>query len=388
MDVKFNCDTVRINKIIRIGIYSLVLKTYFSVSLLFSSIEVLDELLTVLASLCFGVVILETKYSNRTLGLYGVIGLLGGLTVLKIGNVGFLVTIITCFAIKKENIDRVIKCIYELELVLLIFNILISLVGTLVGEMSIVTTIYGVERCNFGFTHPNTFSVILFNLILMWIYLHFDKIKLKNILCILILGAVLFYFTKTRTFLINVVGVCFLLAYSRKQTKLKELILKKTAMLVTPVIAMLTYILSFMYLKGKPIALIADQILNSRIKLAAYGIENFGITLFGENLNDFVFKWDPKWQLGSFTFDNIYSYFLSSVGLIWLVIICICFYFLAQKGDIRLCILIIAWALYGMTEVHGMDCYKLIPLLFCTNLLCDKSRRKEWSYGKYNSTNI
>ena len=331
MDIRFNYDTFRINKIIHIGICSLVLKTYFSVSLLFSSIEVLDELLTVLASLCFGVVILENKYSNRALGLYGVIGLLGGATALKIGNVGFLVTIITCFAIRKENIDRVIKCIYELELVLLIFNILVSLVGTLVGEMSIFTTIYGVERCNFGFTHPNTFSIILFNLILMWIYLHFDKIKVKNILCILILGTVLFYFTKTRTFLINVVGVCFLLVYSRKQTKLKELILKKVAMLVTPVIAMLTYILSFMYLKGNPIALIADQILNSRIKLAAYGIENFGITLFGENLSDFVFKWDPKWQLGSFTFDNIYSYFLSSVGLIWLVIICICFYFLAQK---------------------------------------------------------
>ena len=48
---------------------------------------------------------------------------------------------------------------------------------------SYAQVLYGVVRYDMGFGHPNRVSILLFNLLIMWIWLNFDRLqKLKIII--------------------------------------------------------------------------------------------------------------------------------------------------------------------------------------------------------------
>ena len=281
---------------------------------------------------------------------------------------------------------NVVRFIYGVELVFIVCNTVGSIILSTISSYSLVSIISGVERYNFGMSHPNIFSALILNLILMWIYINFANIQAKNIFVIFAVGFITYMFTRTRTFIVVISLIC-IMVYIVRRKKQKHAFLNFTAKWVTPIMATITYVLVGLYLKGNAVAIVVDKFLSSRIKLAAYAIINFGVTLFGENLSVFSITYDQFWKLNSFSFDNIYSYFLSNVGLIWLVVICMCFYLLAKKMDTRVSILIIAWALYGMSEVHGINCYECFPILLCASLL-PKTNKGNLVYDKRNSSSI
>ncbi len=84
-------------------------------------------------------------------------------------------------AISDADINKVIQFIFQYELLLFILNITWSIFMSLLGSYSLSAVMYGVERYKFGFVHPNTLSVILFNLIIMWIWIKFEQIKWKHL---------------------------------------------------------------------------------------------------------------------------------------------------------------------------------------------------------------
>lgn len=355
----------------------MVFKTFLAHISFITYSDFADNIIVILASILFGASIIEKKYPLKTLIVYGVIGLLGLYSAMQIGNVGFLITIITCLAIREEKIDRVVRLLYQLELSLFLVTVIISIILQLLGIQSIYTSVSGKIRYNFGFTHPNTFSVILNNIILMWVYLNYSKKKAKDISAIIALAWLAFYFTKTRTFLVDILCLSGMLILAKKDSVKVNKVLVYTAKFIVPVLAVVTSLLAILYMKGNRIAILVDNLLSSRIKLAAYGISKYGVTLFGQNLSSISVTYDPYWGLNSFTFDSIYALFFTNIGIVWLLVICVSFYLLAKKNDIRQCILIIAWALYGMTEVHGINCYQCFPILMIVDLLNNPQKNKE-----------
>ena len=353
----------KINKKIKIGLFLLILKTFLSYTRLTPQVEIIDTILSLWASLLFIIVILEKRYPIKTLVIYLLILVLGLITAIRIGNVGFGITVITCLAIREEKMANVVRFIYGVELVFIVCNTVGSIILSTISSYSLVSIISGVERYNFGMSHPNIFSALILNLILMWIYINFANIQAKNIFVIFAVGFITYMFTRTRTFIVVISLIC-IMVYIVRRKKQKHAFLNFTAKWVTPIMATITYVLVGLYLKGNAVAIVVDKFLSSRIKLAAYAIINFGVTLFGENLS-----------------------VLSNVGLIWLVVICMCFYLLAKKMDTRVSILIIAWALYGMSEVHGINCYECFPILLCASLL-PKTNKGNLVYDKRNSSSI
>jgi hypothetical protein len=85
-------------------------------------------------------------------------------------------------------------------------------------------------------------------------------------------------------------------------------------------------------------------------------------------VTDIVVKWDPYWRFNSITFDNIFTYLLVS-QMVWLIVISILFYRCAKKGSNKDCIYILAWAMYGITEVHGINPFLFFPLLIISTLM-------------------
>lgn len=366
---------------IKLAIAMLILKMFLSFTALIPYSDMLDDTLALFSAGLFGLEILKKRYAPKTLLIYAVIVLLGLYSVVRIGNAGFLITIITCLAIREENIDEIVRYIYKIECFLFSSVVIISWLMSVSGIKSITTVISGKLRYNFGFSHPNTFSMLLFNLILMWGYINFNKIRMKNVAAIFLLATIAYRFTKTRTFLIDVGCFLILLLITKTRKSRSDNAISVVARFITPTLAAATYVLAALYKEGNTVAIKVDDLLSYRIRLAAYGLTQYGVAFFGQNLSSVSVVYDPYWGLTTFTFDNIYAYLITNIGIVWLGIICMCFYFLAKEKEPKRCIFIIVWGLYGMTEVHGINGYACFPILMCTALLKSKKQRRE--NGKY-----
>lgn len=363
----FNTD-----KELHIGIFFASLKVFLSISAIFPSLSFIDTLLSVVAALMFMICIVNERYSIKTLVIYAIVTFLCMLTSINVGNLGILLTVLTCLAVVKRNFNKAIECMFVCELTFGIVNVLFSLVYSLFGNSSFFMDVEGVKRFTFGFSHPNIFSIYLFNLVLMWIWLNFGHITKKNMLIIIFFEILAYSGAKTRTAVLNMIILIVLLFLGSRMTK-KHFVLTTLAKYITPVCAIFTYIVTYFYTTGNHFIRILDDFLSYRIRLGAYILNNFGVTLIGQPISDKSVVWDPYWQLTEFTFDNIYTYFISSIGIVWLILICIIFYKLAKKKNVKINICIILWALYGITEVQGINAYILFPLVLSA-LIFDKSK--------------
>lgn len=63
-------------------------------------------------------------------------------------------------------------------------------------------------------------------------------------------------------------------------------------------------------------------------------------------------------------------------GAIWLLVIAVLFYRLARKRNDSFNFAIVAWGIYGITEVHGLNVYMLFVILL-VNELFENSRHVE-----------
>lgn len=205
---------------------------------------------------------------------------------------------------------------------------------------------------------------------MLWVWINYKKINLLKFLMLLAIEILCYLFSRTRTTIFVELIMDLLLILP-----IKNKLLCRTSKIITPLMAGITFVLAILYINGNGIALIIDNLLSSRIKLTAYAIDKFGLTLFGNNLTNFQVKWEAKWGLNTFTFDNLYSLFFSSYGIVWLIVYAFFFYRLSCDANKKVCIFIILWALYGMTETHGINCYMCCPTLLVILLFQKKSKK-------------
>ena len=229
--------------------------------------------------------------------------------------------------------------------------------------------ISGVVRYNMGFGHPNRFSILVFNLLLMWIWIHFSTITYTEITVIGIISLINYSITKTRTNEIALIFLLMILIFYKSFPKKVSAFLKWSAMTIVPVLSLLSMVLVLLYQRGgSTLAMALDVILSARIRLGAYAYEHYGLSLLGRNLSNIEIQYDSVYRLNSFTFDNIYTDILMRQGTIWLLIIAIFFVMLARKQKDNINFAIVAWGIYGITEVHGLNVYMLFVMLLVNEL--------------------
>ncbi|MBM6693100.1 hypothetical protein H6A71_08590 [Bifidobacterium pullorum subsp. saeculare] len=356
-------NSLRLQKLTTIFDFAIVLmvcKVTFSLSSIIPYNETIDLFLSVLSAGLFAFCILIERYNAKILILYAVISATVLYSVIKTGNYGFLITVIACFAVRTRNFDRMIKIIYQYEFLFLILHTLASLVLAILGKIDLFMFNRGQLRATFGFDNPNTFSVFVFNLILMWVWLNFKKINIFRLLLIGCLGLSVVYMTKTRTMLIDII-VLLLLCYLFR-FRIFNHITRFIAKICIPILFVFVWTTVLLYQKGVSLAYIIDDILNARIKLGAFALNHFGVSILGQNLLNFQIEWDEKWGLNYFTFDCIYTYLMINQGYIWLIMLAVIFYKLAKLNLGKINIFLIVWALYGVTEVHGLNGFLCMPV--------------------------
>lgn len=220
--------------------------------------------------------------------------------------------------------------------------------------------------------HPNTAAFFFLSLFMAWAWEKYDSFRPVQLVYILILGTGIYLLTDSRTTYACVIALCSLLLSVRYSEGAAKLV-NNVAGWITPAIGMFLLACSLLW-NGQGLLPKINRLLSGRIRLSAYAIANFGFTLFGQKVEYAPIVNPQLWGLRpmQFKFDCAYSYLWSNIGILWLVLICLCFYRLSRLRNPRISLFVILWALYSVTETLSMISARFFPLLLISILFLPK----------------
>ena len=353
------------NSLFRIGILLMIVKVLSSFTNIVEVSDFADMVLSLAACLFFAGAVLQKRYSAKTLCVFAFLAALGLLTSLRTGNLNIFISLVTCISLCGEDLDDTLAYMLFWETAFVVTVAVISVIFHGCG-ISMMTLVGKEMQYNFGFSHPNVFACIATNLIAIYVWLHFRSLSAIATAVILVLNILIYGLTGCRTTPVITAFLLVAVFFLRKRDENWKF-LRFCAAYIAPCLSVLFAVLCSIYTSQYALVDLLDKLLSKRIKLGAYHLHHYGISFWGQNVTDIVVKWDPFWKFSSVTFDNIFTYLLVS-QLVWLVIICVLLYKCAKKGDNRTCIFILAWAMYGITEVHGINPFMFFPVLIVSGL--------------------
>lgn len=360
----------KINTLLNLGLFVFTIKTGLDLSGIIPLNEYVDSILIVVGLTAFIAAILQQGYTAKVLLKYAVITALSLCSTLLSGQSVIIVSVITILAVRKTDITQVIKNIRLWSSSFLVLHSLYFIALLLLGKAELFS-VDGMNRirASFGFVHANTFSVYLFNIILAWVWENYDRLKTRHLITIAFIGIIAFLFTDSKTSFICTLCLLGLLYIVKK---IRPTILQTVAGLIVPFFAGFFLLSYSLWLKGNPIVFVIDNVLTGRIKLGAYALSRYGLTALGQQMDFGSLTWTSQWKLNHFTLDCTYTSLLTNIGWMWLLILSICFYMLAKRKNFKINTFIIMWALYAISEVHGLDVYLCFPSLLVTLLFSSK----------------
>lgn len=373
---EFKIDSLKIKSGLELGIVLMIAKTILLSSVNLPYSNTIDNVLTIAVCMIFMFSIWKQDYQIKRLIFSGVLVLAALYSSVKIDNSALLITVLTCLAIRDSDIERILHFMFSYLFLFFLIQISWSFILWMFGKGEIYYYYQGQLVFHLGYGNKNKLSIIIYNLILMWTYLNFDRIHMKHVVVLCVISCLTFLLARTKTFLIEIVVTLLLLTVLNMKKPVFDKMIHLISGILFPSLFVVTNFLVVHYLDNNRIVNMINKLLTNRIRLGAYAYENYGFTLLGQTIN-YNIEWDRTFGLTAFTFDNVYSFLAMNQGILWGMILTICLWKLSRLKEKRISYCIILWSLYAMTEVHGLDCYIMFPLILITYILKNNAWKKK-----------
>ena len=355
------------------GLFLLIIKNFFDVSDIIPYTDTLDNAISVCILLIFCMVMIKEKYSLKYLIIYLLVSMIALYSAYITGYKIIVVTVLTILAIRQESINEVAKFIFGWKVLLLSINTILAFLLAIVDLADIGG--YFEEgtrfRIHFGYGLPGHFADYVLDLIVLWVWINFKNIKKSDYIKLFFVTLVTYICTDSRTVfavsLLLIVGV-FLI----KKTRKIDWLLRLTSSLIVPLLTAFMFCMIWLFAEKNVFAYIVDSLLNTRVRLNGYSLEQFGITWFGQNCMPVSNSYSMTWISNGGAFDNVYMWLCINMGIIWLILIAVCFYFLASKRQPIINLLIIVWALGAMTDTDFLNGVRSFSILLITLIFTSK----------------
>ena len=263
-----------------VALLFMLIKVSFSYSAILPYSELLDDILSYSSACLLAVYTVLCNDNIRFLIIYAIFGGLSCYSAFLSDQFNLFITVLVIFAIRKEDFNHIVWLIFLFELTFLLLMVTLSVVMALFNKYQLFADYGGRIRCSFGFGHPNTFSVYLFNIILMWIWLRYNIIRWKHYIGLFIVCLIAYLFSDTRTSFILTIISLILLYFSKRHNKTRWL--RLIAIIIAPVLALFIALSVNLYTSSNSIILWLDQLLNTRLKLGSYAYYHHGFSFFGK----------------------------------------------------------------------------------------------------------
>ncbi len=314
--------------------------------------------------------------NKKEIFLLGSIIIIGILDYVFGKETTILFTGITLIFLKKIDLKRVIKSMFYGRIIGFISMLILPAIDVL--DMNIIEFYRSGEYINryaFGYTHPNlahsTFNII----IIMWMYLFYERINLANICLIELLNYILYKFTYSRTGFVILTTFLMIAFILKNSTKFKK-ILPKCLNFIFLTLIIISFIFAIGYDKMEVINKI-DILLTGRIKYTSILINNY----FPPIVKNQVYT--------NILFDNGYFDLIYNGGLIatiWFIFMQIKTNKIIAKNNLyKEALLIFIFLIYSITESYYISSVMNIGILFIAYAIYGYFPN---SYEKNNSGNI
>ncbi len=288
--------------------------------------------------------------------------------LLYMNSKAITILMLAAFLVASKNIDvkRVIKYNLYFSIVLYITVIICSQIGIKQNVYVQIKRMTGqvADRYSLGFEHPNQLHMYFFFIVLMWLYIYYEKVTIRTIVIMQVINIALYKFSVSRTGALSVIGVSVVYLIFRQRDFLNKKISQLMAF-VFPLCTLASVVLAKIY-TGNTIELIINKLLQGRVSNSHYFMNKYGNHLFGKN-----FTSGSK----SMILDNSYVILWLKFGILFTVVLCILYYVAVKKmikQSNRAAILCVTmFAFYGITEGFLSNIFMNFSLLFLGNIICE-----------------
>lgn len=362
--------------LVKAAFIMLIIKVMASSSKIVPWNSLLDNLCIIFA-IC---VVLVKVYTltirlSRLLAL-GAVAVLTLYTCVSMRLYDLLVTMVAVCLLIDEDLEEYIPLMLKIQAFFLAVHISVTVLLSLTGSAGRFWFMTDDRlRFNGGFSHPNVLSCYILSCMMMFSWTRFRHITPSQfgwMVCITIFS---FLMSRSRTGLLLNLFLLLLIFLTQKCNRLMEMALNAVLPLLFPGFAAAIFLAQKLYASGNSTVLLLDDLLSSRIKLAAYACQRSGTSWLPRYLDyaDIGYvTWSPEWNLNTFTFDCIYSFLFVQMGIVWIGVIAVLITVACRRFDFRNKVFLLFWVLFGIVEVHGMNCFRFFPLLLLSTLLSEK----------------
>lgn len=282
---------------------------------LFNDITLISWFVTSIVFIGLVFVLLLTDFTKTDFLIVFLLLLLGLINAYYTRNLTRFIMFLFLCGTKSVDITITTKKVLHSVTTVSVFVVFFALIGLIQNKSSVGLSFWD-NRVYLGFNHPNYCGAIILNLILLVIINMKGNLKLRDYLFILCLEFVNLIGPKSKTSLIlGVFSVVTVLILSKITPHMKKKILSKVKYLPF-VLAGLSVLVVYFYYMNTAWSLLLNTLLSTRIEQMAYFWNNYGITLFGQVLEN-VSSSQSSTLLQMRGLDNGYLYMLLGEGIMF-----------------------------------------------------------------------
>ena len=306
-------------------------------------------------------------YKRQELVCAGIFFAVGAVSFLGSRDFGMMEFVLIMLSAKDESPRRLVTAFAAIKVAAMILTLLLWRVGVLAAVL------YQDDNVGYyntyGSCHRNVLAANITVLCLAWFYLRWRSLKIWDVAVWCAIALLTWPVAQSRTGLIILFLIIFGMFFgSRKREQiLKVPDLRRIVLLFFTVILLISVIGTLFYSDHSAVWKLIDSIFTKRFKFAHQCLEQYGLTLFGQQL-PFVSTIEAQnSDAARLILDNSYMRALLYYGLIPGGMF-LGTYFRAldlsvRRKDVRLMICLAVFAVYGLSESYLLDVNYQFPLL-------------------------
>jgi|GEM_PF-2768284 len=314
-------------------------------------------------------------FINRIISMKTFLGdmLMLGLTMgLELSNFknNFLICIIFMLLARGIDFSRFIKYDIKLKIFLFFSVLLLCYAGVLENYMIEVS---GSYKQSLGFYHPNMMMVFLLSAVVEFMFVYNKKINAVGYVAVALTVYFFSLFSTSRTPLYTFIIVFIFFLLLRKYRKVFELkIVRIIATLLTPALALLSFLVTFLYIAGNNFAIQLNYFLSNRIKFQAYFLTTYRLSIFGTQFKTVSTKEAYETGAERAILDNAYVRCALDFGIIIFIAMCIMYsvilYRLFLEKNYEFALLCIFFVVLGLGEAYSLNVLYNVSLVYFLSL--------------------
>lgn len=319
-----------------------------------------------LSAVCVAIKYVFTRWNIRDILISAALIVFGYITYKNSGHSILLVTAAGIVGAKDVNLKRMLCMCCVLRIALYIYVVAFANMGVItLGKATQWATENGVQvvkkHYDMGFTRSNSAHIIFFVTAALYIAANYKKYNVIHAAVMVFLNFALYELTNCRTGFIMVFIVVALALIFKFKPVYKAV--GKIAPFVGCIVAAFGIALTYMYGQYDFVTSL-DLKLSSRIYLARFYMDEYGLTWFGQDA-----ALSYPWR----ALDAAWANCVVNYGVIAFALVMLCDIFLVyrsvKKGDRGLTVAFIAMAIMAMVENYTMDIGVNFTLMFAAELI-------------------